>query len=269
MGKEFKQLEFTDDFMFSKVMQRPEICKPVLELILGIPIRKIIYNETQRSFLGAYDTHGIRLDVYVEDDNNTVFDVEMQSYDDDLPRRSRFYGGMIDRKLLRPGADYSEMKDCYIVFLSTKQMVENGNRCIYTFENRCTEDKEVVLNDGVKKVFVTSAGDDSELSVEMQEFLAYLRNPRKAEKRSSLIRLIEESVLANRMSAEMEEEYMYLEDYGLQQKKIGIKEGIKEGVLEGKRDIVKTMFTSGMSPEEIAKCTKIEISEVNKMLQNK
>lgn len=37
------------------------------------------------------------MDVYVEDDNNTVFDIEMQTTKQkDLPKRSRYYQGMID-----------------------------------------------------------------------------------------------------------------------------------------------------------------------------
>ena len=44
MGKKrYEDLTFTDDFMFCKVLSSNEdICKELLELILGIRIRKIV-----------------------------------------------------------------------------------------------------------------------------------------------------------------------------------------------------------------------------------
>lgn len=42
-GKLYEQLTFTDDFMFCKVMtNHPELCKELLELILGIKIRELL-----------------------------------------------------------------------------------------------------------------------------------------------------------------------------------------------------------------------------------
>ena len=39
MRKKFNELEFTDDFMFGKVLTtRPDLCKKLLELILGVEI---------------------------------------------------------------------------------------------------------------------------------------------------------------------------------------------------------------------------------------
>ena len=70
------------------------------------------------------------------------------------------------------------------------------------------------LDDGVQKVFVTSAGDDSNLPEAVREFLQYLRDPAKIPAGNELLDSIETAVLANRRSAKMEEEYMYLEDYG-------------------------------------------------------
>ncbi len=45
--KKWETLTFTDDFMFSQVMHDEEICRQVVELILGIKIGKIEYLSTQ------------------------------------------------------------------------------------------------------------------------------------------------------------------------------------------------------------------------------
>ena len=49
--KPVEELTFTDDFMFGYVLRDPEICKTLLETLLGIQIEHIEYPELQKSFL--------------------------------------------------------------------------------------------------------------------------------------------------------------------------------------------------------------------------
>ena len=45
--KKYEELRFTDDFMFCKIMTtRLDICKDVLELILGFKIKEVKLAET-------------------------------------------------------------------------------------------------------------------------------------------------------------------------------------------------------------------------------
>ena len=47
--KEYDELQFTDDFLFCKVLENNEdLCKELLELILGKKIRKINYLAKQK-----------------------------------------------------------------------------------------------------------------------------------------------------------------------------------------------------------------------------
>ena len=41
MAKAYEELELQDDFMFGVIMRDPKYCKPFLETILGIKIRKL------------------------------------------------------------------------------------------------------------------------------------------------------------------------------------------------------------------------------------
>lgn len=42
--KSYEELEFTDDFMFAQIMRNnPEICRKLLELILGMEIEKVSF----------------------------------------------------------------------------------------------------------------------------------------------------------------------------------------------------------------------------------
>ena len=109
--KAYEELELKDDFMFSKIMHDPKYCKPFLETILGIKIKKLVYAESQKSIDMAAGAKGIRLDVYVEDEEETVFDLEMQtSVKKNLSKRTRYYQGMIDLNILETGDDYTELR---------------------------------------------------------------------------------------------------------------------------------------------------------------
>ena len=139
MSKKYEDLTFTDDFMFCKILYtNPELCKQLLELILRKKIKDIRYQATQNAIDITSDGKGIRLDVYFEGDNK-VYDIEMQTTgNSNLPKRTRYYQGMIDLNLIERGADYEELKESYVIFICTYDLF-GKNACVYTFENRCRE----------------------------------------------------------------------------------------------------------------------------------
>ena len=119
MNKKYKELDFTDDFFFCKILTKnKDLCIELLELILKIKIRDIVFMTEQKPIEITSDARGIRLDVYVEDDAKTVYDIEMQqSVTENLPKRSRYYQGMIDLNLIERGADFKELKKSYVMIL--------------------------------------------------------------------------------------------------------------------------------------------------------
>ena len=118
-AKKYDDLTFTDDFMFCKVMTtNPELCHELLELILGKKVGAFTRLDQQKPIEMTADGKGIRFDVYSEDDSGIVYDCEMQtSKKDNLPKRTRYYQGMIDLNLLERGADYKELKKSYVIFI--------------------------------------------------------------------------------------------------------------------------------------------------------
>ena len=76
------------DYAFGKIMEDKETCKRFIEQTLDIKIRDLVYLEKQKTLDPAIDVKGIRLDVFVEDDQNTVYNIEMQSANHDaLPQQ--------------------------------------------------------------------------------------------------------------------------------------------------------------------------------------
>ena len=175
MKKNYSELSFTDDFMFCKVLvSHPNLCKELLELLLGIEIKKIEMAESQKTIEMTYDGKGIRFDVYTEDEKNTVYNIEMQTTSQkDLPKRSRYYQGMVDLNLIERGAKFKQLKNSYIIFICLDDPF-GYNLPIYTFRNYCQQNKEIELGDATAKVIINAKGSREGLSDDMIAFLDFI-----------------------------------------------------------------------------------------------
>ena len=173
MAKRYEELTFTDDFMFCKVLQNnPDICKELTELILGKKIGDIISPENQKAIQITGDSHGVRFDVYFEDDKDTIFDIEMQqSKIQYLAKRTRYYQGMIDLNHLEKGAKYEQLKNSYIVFISRENPYEETGLHKYSFQTVCKEKPELEMGDGTNKIFLCAEGTQDDVSNELKAFL--------------------------------------------------------------------------------------------------
>ncbi|EHJ00459.1 Conserved hypothetical protein CHP01784 [Clostridium sp. DL-VIII] len=176
MHKTLKELNLEDDFLFAKVMSDKAICKELLENILDIEIEKVELVEEQKTIDLLLESKGIRLDVYVKDEENTIYNVEMQrGKHKNLPKRLRYYQGNIDLDLISKGEDYRKLAKSYIIFICTFDLFNKG-RHKYTFKSICLEDNKVVLNDETEKIILNTKGIIKDLSEELLEFLAYVED---------------------------------------------------------------------------------------------
>ena len=99
--KPLEELTLMDDYMFSAVMRNKVNLKPLLECILNVTIREIDYVESQKTEKNGYRSKGIRLDLYVKDTDEQIYNVEVQtSSKRNLPKRMRYYQSVIDINIL-------------------------------------------------------------------------------------------------------------------------------------------------------------------------
>ena len=154
--KEYEELTISDDFMFYKVMQNSELCKELLEIILSVEIEKLEYISRQKVLRKKYDGKGIRLDVYTKDAEGTVYNLEMQAIKkSDIPKRSRYYQGVIDTDNFKEGADYNSLNKSIIIFICRFDLFKKG-RPIYTFKSFCEEEVGLELGDEATRIFINS-----------------------------------------------------------------------------------------------------------------
>ena len=99
LAAQWWKLTIANNFMFKKVFGNKELCLELLRLILPeLHIEDISFPEKEREMKETADGKGVRLDVYTTDDRKRVYDLEMQVRNTmELPRRSRYYAGMIDQ----------------------------------------------------------------------------------------------------------------------------------------------------------------------------
>ncbi|MCM1237517.1 MAG: Rpn family recombination-promoting nuclease/putative transposase, partial [Ruminococcus flavefaciens] len=172
--KAFEELQIKDDFMFSVVMRNPKFCKPFLERVLGIRISRIEYPRSQETIDISADAKSVRLDIYVEDGNQTVYNVEMQTTANrNLPRRTRYYQGMIDLNILEKGDNYKDLKRSFVIFVCTFDLFGEG-RHIYTFENRCIQNLGLGLGDDTTKIILNTKGIMDDVTPEMKKLLDFI-----------------------------------------------------------------------------------------------
>ena len=148
LQKQYKELTFTDDFMFSQVMKNKEICKEVIETILGIKVGKIEFLTSQHEIQIDPEAKTIAMDVYLRDEKK-IINVEMQTgHRLELPKRSRYYQAASDIDNTPPSGLYSEMRDNYVIFICTFDPFLQG-KAFYKFENICLDcEQQLRLNDG-------------------------------------------------------------------------------------------------------------------------
>ena len=265
--KKYEELELRDDFMFSRIMSNPKFVKPLLETILGVKIRKIVYPQTQKTIDLSLQAKGIRLDVYVEDDQNTVFNLEMQTSDGaNLPKRMRYYQGMIDLNILDKGQDYTTLKKSYVIFICTFDPFGEG-RHIYTFCNTCQENTALTLDDDAVKIILSTKGTMDDVSPEMQRILDYIDGKGASDKFTGAL---EEAVCSARQNERWRLDYMTLEyEYRqryLEGKEEGRAEGREEGRAEGRERTIQKLHERGESIASIADIVELNEEEVKRVI---
>ena len=265
--KPYEELELKDDFMFGLIMHDPKYVKPFLEMILKIKIRKVVYPQSQKSIDLSADAKAIRLDVYVEDDQNTVFNLEMQTSDNrNLPKRMRYYQGVIDLNILQKGQDYTKLKKSYVIFICTFDPFGEG-RHIYTFCNTCQENTALTLDDDAVKIILSTKGTMDDVSPEMKRILDYIDGKGASDK---FTEELEEAVRSARQNERWRLDYMTLEyEYRqryLEGKEEGREEGRAEGRAEGRERTIQKLHERGESIASIADIVELNEEEVKRVI---
>lgn len=276
-----EELNLMDDFLFQELVSRGEkgedFCRILLTTILGKKIGKVKVTP-QKPMLGR-DTnlHGIRLDAYIEVmEAETDIEVESDIYDiepnqtverEKLPKRTRYYQGLIDSKLLGANEEYEILKNVIIIMILPYDPF-GDNRMIYTVQNQCVENPKIPYNDGTKKIFLYTKGTEGNPSQELQEMLKYMESSIAENVTNESIAAIHDYVSEVKRDKEVGIQYMKSWEREKMLRETAIAEGLAEGRAKGLEEGRKEGIKEGTTQINALNVKLAEVGRVDDIVKS-
>lgn len=259
-----------NSFIFYKIMTTyPDVCRHVIEILLNKKIDRISLPEGESTMAISPQTKGIRLDVYTKTEDE-AYDVEMQVKDTGcLEKRSRYYLSIMDADILEKGSDYRTLRDSYALFICFSDIFEKGLP-VYHFENFCTTDKNIRLNDGRHTVFFNATKYAKMDTEEKKNFFGFL-NGIKTE--DSFESRLEELVHLAKQKPDWRKSYMTWEmeirdsyDNGY---KTGVDDGINKAAVEKAMAAIHGFNVTKDEAVKVLSLTPVQIEMLDEQLNKK
>ena len=252
-SKTMQELNLTDDFFFDVATEELENCKAIIELTTGLRLKSLKWKSGQKVIHNLPGKRGVRLDFIAESEDGRIFDVEMQNRNKgNIPKRTRFYQALIDAPILKSGErGFDKMNPLYIIIICNYDPYGKKKYC-YTFDNQCKEVPGLRLGDEVTKLLLSTKGEnEEEVSKELVDFLHYVTEsnenglPDECDER---LKRLHESIREIKASADMEVEYMKMEE----RERIIRDEGKQIGIINGKiESVLELLEDKGEVPEKV------------------
>ena len=184
-----EKMNVIDDFLFTAIMSDDknglEVCRLILTCVLNRKIGKIRFT-AQKVVQGvSKETHGIRLDAYItesEEDSEgyekdiSVYDVEAEkrvSKKTGLPKRSRYYGDLVDVQLLETSTDYEKMPELVTLFILSYDPF-GKNAMYYEAGTVLKTHPDIPYDDGIRRIFLYVNGQLPKEAAEAEQRLKIL-----------------------------------------------------------------------------------------------
>ena len=270
--KTLQELNLMDRFLCAEAVEDREFLEIVLSIILERDVSLKHPPQAEREIRRDPEKKKIRVDVWSTDEEDAVYDVEVQDRNtNNLPKRSRYYQGLMDSKLLPEGiVDYNRLNDAFIILIAPFDLFGRG-RYRYTFSMLCEEEPDVGLGDGATRIFLNSRGKDPEnVSGELVAMLRYFEESTAEVAESAgfeRIHALHRKVESIRNNAEIGVKYMNAMEEKLLERQAGFEEGEAAGFERGEAkralEIATKMLRKGMDKSVVAETTGLSIEQID------
>lgn len=249
-------------------MQDEEICKGVIKTLLDIDVDHVEYLNKQQEIMPDYDAHGIRMDVCVKG-SDQVFDLEIQtSHFADLPKRARYYQGILDVDTFAKCYDYKQLKESFIVFICTRDPFGFGLPC-YTVEQVCREEPAAnsKINGKSHKIYYNAESWHKSNNKEVRALLKFLTTQAAD---TDLTKTIQSAVHTSKKNEPWRRNFMTLQEIIDDVKADGIAIGREQGIILGEErgalqtriETVRSAFQMKLPYEQISLLTGLSIDQI-------
>ncbi len=265
--KDWKNLTLTDDYLFSQIMKDEEFCKLFLEMLMGIKISKVIYLEAQKEVNLFPQTKGIRMDVYLEGDNE-IYNIEMQTaYKTNLVKRMRYYHSAIDVDSLLRGNPYDQLKKSYVIFICNFDLCGDGFP-VYESQTVWKQNGREIDDGQVKIVYNTGAFEKAK-DPRLRALLQYLSTDTVteearpiADKVTAFKRLFPDGRPHMKYELDLYDKWYEGKAEGV---KIGEARGIEIGEERGRLQTAVAALKQGVPLETVASFTGLSTTELEQL----
>lgn len=246
-GKELKDLNLLDRFLFDEAVEDKEFLEKVLGIILEKDIELGHTPQTEKEIRRSTWNRQIKLDVWAMDTEHNIHNAEVQKKNTgNLPKRSRSYQGLIDSRLLVPGeVDFNKMNDVFIILIMPFDLFGKG-LYRYTFRMKCEEASDVTLMDGATRIFLNTRGTNPEgVSRELVELLHYFEettDERAEASGSEAIRWMQAKIRSIKSSREVGIKFMNAWEEKMLERQEAREEGRIEGQAEEREQGIQKMI---------------------------
>ena len=238
-----KSLRPINDALF-RTMAKDNI--PLVEHIIRVTLNRddisIIRINTQDDIHLFSSSHSIILDCLGVDSNGVLYDIEVQTVDnDDLEKRARYISSMIDVKYaLEKNQAYGNLKQSIVIFLMEKDIFGLGKQ-LYEFIRK---EKEInlPLKDGNNIIYVNAENKGREdLNNLMQSLISYDLSEMKDE-------VIKECAMYYKTTQKGEDKVCEaIREYAAKSYDDGLRIGKADGIKIGKEDGIKIGKADGIN----------------------
>ena len=266
-------INLSDFALFLSVMKNPKAYQNTLSIVLNEPDIKLKEVKVEQVILNKTGKRAIRLDAWALSEDERQFNIEMENHSesDSVPKRARFYQGLIDSPILKSGkkTKYKQLPSTVIIFI-TQDDIFKKDKAMYTFVEKCKEIEDLELEDGTTKIFLNMSSKNG--SKELVSLLQYMKNtdinnPEILVKDKRILE-IDEIVTEVKESEEWEGIEMNILEIGIQE---GERRGREQGIQQGIQAVVEVCKSLGVTKEEtikkIAEKFSIEDSEAEKYIE--
>ncbi len=271
--KSFDELTFADDGMFQTVMKDPQLSAELVERLLGVRVRQVEYPELEKAIEPYYTSKGVRLDVYLKDEDKAI-DVELQSYPQQaLGKRMRYYQSMVDCDCLMKGQPYTKLKESYILFICRFDPFHDDSKRgfglpRYTFQNICVEENSVNLDDKCVKVVYNAKAYESAKDEKVRALLRFIQTNEPGE--DELSKRLSEFVARVKKNEKFRKEFadMNLHDFDImtEAKEEGLAEGREEGARQKAVEAATRLIQMNLlALEQISQATGVPMQELQEI----
>lgn len=249
--RQLEELNLVDDFLVNSLTSHQVYGEPaarcILECILGRKIGKL--KIIPQRFVQGEDTdkHGIRMDVYLDEEDGELFDLEPDnnSGKEDvaaLPKRARFYHAKLDAGSFKSGEEYGVLRNVFVIFITTYDPF-GAARMVYTIKNGCMEMLELPYEDGARTIFLYTKGTEGNPPEDLRELLYYMEHTSEENAKTEDLQRLHEMVTAVKRDRKVGLTYMKSFEIEQRIRREGFDEGRTQGMTQGKIDYILDLLS--------------------------